>query len=63
MATKYGKNITFEVATLRGYRQRYRDSAKAREDFESRTEAVWLEEWHGNKLVKHERRGPVRPIW
>jgi hypothetical protein len=58
MATKQGKTITFEVAAL-GWRtpERFRDYAKARAYFNELKAGgfkVWLQEWHGNRLVKQE---------
>lgn len=50
--------VTWEVATLRGFRKRFRDYSKALELFEGITHIkAWLEEYHGNKLVRSVNNG------
>lgn len=50
--------VTWEVATLRGFRKRFRKYSDALEFYEGLTKVkAWLEEYHGNKLVRSINNG------
>jgi hypothetical protein len=55
---KGNSQVSWEVATLNGLRKRFRDYSKALEFYEGFTKVkVWLEEYHGNKLVRSISKG------